>query len=104
MSEGKLLQYSTPEEILTDPADPFVQQLTGTSGKALKLMAMLPLTSGMEPVRAGLSATLPETLNLRDALSEMIWQGVDEASVRDSSDAPVGSISVRRLLELGKRA
>jgi osmoprotectant transport system ATP-binding protein len=36
MSEGRLLQYSTPEKILTEPADPFVQQLTGTSDRALK--------------------------------------------------------------------
>jgi len=104
MSEGRLLQCATPEKILTEPADAFVEQLTGTSDKALKLMAMLPLTTGMTPIKPGLAFGLPETLNLRDALSEMIWQGVDEAAVRDGSDAAVGSISMQRLLELGKRA
>jgi osmoprotectant transport system ATP-binding protein len=104
MSEGRLLQCATPEKILTEPADPFVEQLTGTSDKALKLMAMLPLKAGMSPAKAGLAFGLPETLNLRDALSEMIWQGIDEAAVRDGHDAPVGSISIQRLLELGKRA
>ncbi|MET0748477.1 MAG: ABC transporter ATP-binding protein [Rhizobium sp.] len=104
MSEGRLLQCATPEKILTAPADPFVEQLTGTSDKALKLMAMLPLKAGMGPPKADLGYNLSETLNLRDALSEMIWQGVDEAAVRDGGDAPVGSISVRRLIELGKRA
>lgn len=104
MSEGKLLQCASPETILTEPADSFVEQLTGTSDKALKLMAMLPLKAGMEPAKAGLGFDLPETLNLRDALSEMIWQGIDEASVRDENENPVGSISMQRLLQLGKRA
>jgi osmoprotectant transport system ATP-binding protein len=36
MRGGKLLQYSTPEKILTEPAHPFVQQLTGTTDRALK--------------------------------------------------------------------
>jgi osmoprotectant transport system ATP-binding protein len=104
MSEGKLLQCSTPEKILTEPADPFVQQLTGTSDRALKLMSLLPLKNSMQPVKAGLTYGLPETLNLRDTLAEMIWQGVDEATVEDKAKAPVGSISMERLLQLGKRS
>jgi len=104
MSAGKLLQCSTPEKILTEPADPFVQQLTGTSDRALKLMSLLPLKESMEPTKSGLTYALPQSLSLRDALAEMIWQGVDEAAVQDSDRAPVGSISMTRLLELGRKA
>ncbi|MCW1754511.1 ABC transporter ATP-binding protein [Rhizobium acaciae] len=104
MSEGRLLQCSTPEKILTDPADPFVQQLTGTSDRALKLMSLLPLKESMEPAKTGLAYALPQSLSLRDALAEMIWQGVDEAAVQDGEKAPVGSISMTRLLELGRKA
>ncbi|MBP2447596.1 ABC transporter ATP-binding protein [Rhizobium leguminosarum] len=104
MSEGRLLQCSTPEKILTEPADPFVQQLTGTSDRALKLMSLLPLKESMEPAKTGLAYTLPQSLSLRDALAEMIWQGVDEATVQDGEKAPVGSISMTRLLELGRKA
>ncbi|WHO73047.1 ABC transporter ATP-binding protein [Rhizobium sp. BT03] len=104
MSEGRLLQCSTPEKILTEPADPFVQQLTGTSDRALKLMSLLPLKESMEPAKSGLTYTLPQSLSLRDALAEMIWQGVDEAAVQDGEKAPVGSISMTRLLELGRKA
>ncbi|MBY5848924.1 ATP-binding cassette domain-containing protein [Rhizobium leguminosarum] len=104
MSEGRLLQCSTPEKILTEPADPFVQQLTGTSDRALKLMSMLPLKESMEPAKNGLAYALPQSLSLRDALAEMIWQGVDEAAVQDGEKAPVGSISMTRLLELGRKA
>jgi osmoprotectant transport system ATP-binding protein len=104
MSGGKLLQCSTPEKILTEPADPFVQQLTGTSDRALKLMSLLPLKDSMNPTKAGLPYSLPQSLSLRDALAEMIWQGVDEASVQDADKAPVGSISMMRLLELGRKA
>ncbi|MBY3367751.1 ABC transporter ATP-binding protein [Rhizobium laguerreae] len=104
MSEGRLLQCSTPEKILTEPADPFVQQLTGTSDRALKLMSLLPLKESLEPAKNGLAYALPQSLSLRDALAEMIWQGVDEAAVQDAQKAPVGSISMTRLLELGRKA
>ncbi|MBX5041036.1 ABC transporter ATP-binding protein [Rhizobium lentis] len=104
MSQGRLLQCSTPEKILTEPADPFVQQLTGTSDRALKLMSLLPLKESMAPAKGGLAYALPQSLSLRDALAEMIWQGVDEAAVQDGEKAPVGSISMRRLLELGRKA
>ncbi|PDT14692.1 amino acid ABC transporter ATP-binding protein [Rhizobium sp. J15] len=104
MSQGRLLQCSTPEKILTEPADPFVQHLTGTSDRALKLMSLLPLKESMEPAKSGLSYALPQSLSLRDALAEMIWQGVDEATVQDAEKAPVGSISMTRLLELGRKA
>ncbi|TAU81912.1 ABC transporter ATP-binding protein [Rhizobium leguminosarum] len=104
MSEGRLLQCSTPEKILTEPADPFVQQLTGTSDRALKLMSLLPLKESMAPAKTGLAYALPQSLSLRDALAEMIWQGVDEATVQDGEKAPVGSISMTRLLELGRKA
>ncbi|MBB4195633.1 osmoprotectant transport system ATP-binding protein [Rhizobium aethiopicum] len=104
MSQGRMLQCSTPEKILTEPADPFVQQLTGTSDRALKLMSLLPLKESMEPAKTGLAYALPQSLSLRDALAEMIWQGVDEAAVQDNAKAPVGSISMSRLLELGRKA
>ncbi|MBZ9793834.1 ABC transporter ATP-binding protein [Rhizobium sp. 3T7] len=104
MSAGKVLQCSTPEKILTEPADPFVQQLTGTSDRALKLMSLLPLKESMEPAKSGLAYALPQSLSLRDALAEMIWQGVDEAAVQDGDRAPIGSISMTRLLELGRKA
>jgi osmoprotectant transport system ATP-binding protein len=104
MSEGKLLQCSSPEKILTEPADPFVQQLTGTSGRALKLMSLTSLKGAMEPVQPGLNHALPETLNLRDALAEMIWQGVGEAAVQDANKVPIGSISLQHLLQLGRKA
>ena len=104
MSAGKLLQCSEPEKILTEPADPFVQQLTGTSDRALKLMSLLPLKESMQPLRPGLGYRLPQTLNLRDALAELIWQGADEATVEDESKVPVGSISIQHLIELGRKA
>ncbi|QFY62270.1 ABC transporter ATP-binding protein [Rhizobium grahamii] len=104
MRGGKLLQYSTPEKILTEPAHPFVQQLTGTTDRALKRMSLLSLTSSMAPAKVGLGHGLPQSLSLRDALAEMIWQGIDEAAVEDTAKEPVGSISMSQLLELGRKA
>jgi osmoprotectant transport system ATP-binding protein len=67
-------------------------------------MSLLPLKDSMNPTKTGLPYALPQSLSLRDALAEMIWQGVDEASVQDADKAPVGSISMTRLLELGRKA
>jgi osmoprotectant transport system ATP-binding protein len=72
--------------------------------RALKLMSLLPLKESMQPIKPGLTYGLSETLNLRDALAEMIWQGVDEVAVENTAKAPVGSISMERLLQLGKRS
>ncbi|MGO8572645.1 hypothetical protein ACC870_37175, partial [Rhizobium ruizarguesonis] len=56
MSEGRLLQCSTPENILTEPAYPFVQQLTGTSDLALKLMSLLPLKESHSVLNSRMSS------------------------------------------------
>jgi osmoprotectant transport system ATP-binding protein len=66
-------------------------------------MSLLPLTSNMAPAKAGLDHGLPQSLSLRDALAEMIWQGIDEAAVEDNAKEPVGSISMSQLLELGRK-
>ena len=66
-------------------------------------MSLLPLTSGMAPAKAGLDHGLPQSLSLRDALAEMIWQGIDEAAVENEKKAAIGSISMSHLLELGRK-
>jgi len=67
-------------------------------------MSLTPLKDSMQPAKPGLPYSLAQSLNLRDALAEMIWQGVDEAAVQDANKAPVGSISMNRLIELGRKA
>ena len=67
-------------------------------------MSLSPLKESMAPAKSGLGFTLPQSLSLRDALAEMIWQGADEATVTDSAKSPVGSISMAKLLKLGRKA
>jgi osmoprotectant transport system ATP-binding protein len=67
-------------------------------------MSLTPLKDSMEPAKPGLPYSLAQSLSLRDALAEMIWQGVDEAAVQNADKTAVGSISMERLIELGRKA
>lgn len=102
MNNGQLLQYGTPEEILITPADPFCVQLTGTSDRALKLLSLTSISEHMQPAKQGLSAQLSADRSLREALSEMTWQGVDELNAVDASGAVVGSLALRDVLARGQ--
>ncbi|WP_337267943.1 ABC transporter ATP-binding protein [Oryzifoliimicrobium ureilyticus] len=103
MSHGRLLQYDTPEAVISEPADRFVESLTGTGERALKKMALTALNQRMEPVKPGLASALPESLNLREALSELLWRGVDQAAVQNGKGDIVGSISLQALVSMGRQ-
>jgi len=72
---GRLVQHAPAAEILAHPADDFVAGFLG-SDRALKRLALIPVTEA--PHRPGSAAgpPLPEDATLRDALSEMVARGV----------------------------
>ena len=80
MSQGRLLQYDRPAELLTRPADPFVARMTGIADRAFRLLS-LP-TAG-EVATPGMPACvqIAAAATLRDALSELVWHGAEAASV-----------------------
>lgn len=102
MNNGQLLQYGTPEDILIRPADPFCVQLTGTSDRALKLLSLSNVAEHMKPAKDSANVTLSGERSLREALSEMAWQGVDELGVVDAKGALVGSLELRDVLAMGQ--
>lgn len=101
MNNGQLLQYGTPEDILIRPADPFCVQLTGTADRALKLLSLTQIGERMGAVKQGLPIQLSAERSLRDALSEMTWQGVSEMGVLDVQGKLVGSLALDDVLALG---
>jgi osmoprotectant transport system ATP-binding protein len=81
---GHLVQYGTPEEILTRPADDFVAQFVGRD-RALKRLSLarlgeldLEATNGLSP-----ALRLAASTSVRDALSEMLAAGGSDALVVD---------------------
>jgi len=101
MSRGRLLQYDRPAALLTQPADPFVSQLTGLADRAMRLLS---LTTAGQAAVPGTSTgpAIAASASLRDALSELVWRGADSASVIDASGAPSGKLTVAAILALGR--
>src|SRR5690606_34664058 len=49
MSEGKVLQYASPAEIIAHPADDFVEAMLGSGDKAFRLMTLSSVREVVEP-------------------------------------------------------
>jgi osmoprotectant transport system ATP-binding protein len=96
---GKLAQYGSPEEILTDPADDFVAQFVGAD-RALKRLGLSTLAdvkllapNGLRPGgnRVALKATV------RDALSQLMAAGGEPLTVVDDDEKVVGLATIEQL-------
>ncbi|MBO1041264.1 ABC transporter ATP-binding protein [Brucella pituitosa] len=75
MDKGKLLQYATPEEIITQPATEFVHALLGGgSDRVFRLLSLETVDGLIEPGQADGEAISSET-SLREALGASLWSG-----------------------------
>ncbi|PZO81935.1 MAG: glycine/betaine ABC transporter [Mesorhizobium amorphae] len=92
MRAGKIVQYDTPDAILSNPADAFVENFVGAD-RALKRLSLFTARSIMgapqpEPARAEIGADT----DLRDALAAMIAHDADRADVLEGG-ARVGTLT-----------
>jgi osmoprotectant transport system ATP-binding protein len=101
MSQGRLLQYDRPAQLLTHPADPFVSRMTGLTDRAMRLLS---LTTAGEVAGVGASAgpRVPAEATLREALSEMLWCGAQSAQIVDADGSPRGQLTVAAILAHGR--
>jgi osmoprotectant transport system ATP-binding protein len=104
MKTGKLVQYGTPLEIVTQPQDDFVQELVGTSNM-LRRLSLVDVQSVLD-ARAGWSseqslahlhldgsAVVHPNDDLRSALSTLLNSGADVLKVVDPQGRQVGEIN-----------
>jgi len=103
MDQARLLQYATPAELLTRPAEAFVEQLVGTAERPFRLLSLRTVREALESGHAE-GEPIPVTDSLRDALSRLIWAGRDALPVADKSGALVGRISVQGIVAHGRAA
>jgi osmoprotectant transport system ATP-binding protein len=96
---GRLAQYDTPEEILTNPADEFVAQFVGAD-RALKRLGLTTLAevellapngARRDSERVALSSTV------RDALSQLLAGGGRPLNVVDEHDRVAGIVTLELL-------
>lgn len=91
LKDGRLVQYGTPDEILSHPADDFVAEFVGTD-RALKRLNLVSVREVMQLGNAGAVSVPPET-SLKDALAMMLAHDVKALSVVDEGRA-VGAVSL----------
>jgi osmoprotectant transport system ATP-binding protein len=98
MRAGKIVQYDTPETILSRPADAFVENFVGAD-RALKRLTLFTvekvMTSGA--TEAGLPTVAAGT-DLRDALSAIVAGKADAAVVVDAQGDGIGKVTREAIL------
>jgi osmoprotectant transport system ATP-binding protein len=99
---GRLAQYDTPDAILANPADPFVEQFIGED-RALRRLALrrvgdvaLDMSRGQSPGHVQIS----EQTTVRNALSLMVGSGSDEVLVIGDDGAVRGVLALAHIEEL----
>ena len=103
MDQARLLQYATPAELLTRPAEAFVERLVGTAERPFRLLSLVRVQDAIEP---GAAEGEPVALSasLHDALSRLIWLGQEALPVADGTGTVLGRISVKGILRRGRPA
>ncbi|WP_230530463.1 ABC transporter ATP-binding protein [Microvirga roseola] len=101
MDQARLLQYATPTELLTRPAEDFVERLVGTVERPFRLLSLTGVQAALEPGGAeGEPIALSD--NLQNALSQLVWSGRESLPVADPNGVIVGRISVGGILAHGR--
>jgi osmoprotectant transport system ATP-binding protein len=96
---GKLAQYDTPAEILTNPADEFVAEFVGAD-RALKRLGLSTLADIELPPLDGVSVgdgAVDLTTTVRDALSQLLASGGSPLKVVDSDGHAAGVVTLELL-------
>ncbi|MEK1886847.1 MAG: ABC transporter ATP-binding protein, partial [Phyllobacterium sp.] len=93
MKSGRIVQYDTPETVLSHPADGFVENFVGID-RAIKRLSLFTVTDAMNGAtpRPGTGKIAP-TSNLRDALALMVAANSDELAVVDATGTVQGQLT-----------
>lgn len=97
MRAGRFEQLAPPVEIVKAPATAFVAEMVGAEGRALLLLSLMPLgpllrRSDTKPDSAPGAFVISDSASLSEALSQMLWSGVDQLVVTDAANRPQGVI------------
>lgn len=93
MSEGKVIQYDTPQNILRSPANEFVEELIGED----RLLQAKPDTTRVGEVMLNKAITITPEKSLQEAIKLMREKRVDTLLVTDNSNVLKGFIDVETL-------
>ncbi|GEM46750.1 ABC transporter ATP-binding protein [Deinococcus cellulosilyticus] len=98
MNEGRLEQFGTPDELIHQPASPFVRRFMGEDA-VLTQLAGISLAELVKPGHLEGAPVLSSSDHARLALSVMLRDGVDAVAVQDHSGV-LGVVHYSDLLHL----
>ena len=92
MKSGKIVQYDTPDTVLSHPADAFVENFVGID-RAIKRLSLFTVNDAMnsEVPREDAAKVAPNS-NLRDALALMVAANTDVLAVVDGGGVVKGQL------------
>jgi osmoprotectant transport system ATP-binding protein len=102
MRDGNVLQYASPLEVLTKPADDFVSELLNTDD-VLRELGVVYIKSVMSPASTRQGPPIIQNRSLREALSMMLATRSERLTVIDDRDDVVGTISMSDVERLSAR-
>ena len=93
MKSGKIVQYDTPDIVLSHPADAFVENFVGIDRALIRLslFTVSDAMSGEPPLDT--TRPIPAACNLRDALALMVAANSDVLAVVDESGTCRGRLT-----------
>lgn len=97
MDKGRMLQHSTPKDLLFNPASDFVEELVGTGAKAYRLLSLKKLKDVVEAGTAD-GPPLSMELSLKEALSDLLWYKCSELPVMDLDGRIIGRVLLSSIL------
>jgi osmoprotectant transport system ATP-binding protein len=96
MDQGAIVQYDTPFNVLTKPANPFVSHLLGADD-TVRQLSLLSVSSIMTPHNANLDApTVHQKDSLRHALSLMLKTGAPRLAVVENG-VTIGMVTLEQI-------
>ncbi len=93
MSEGKVVQFDTPENILRQPANQFVEELLGED----RLLQAKPDTTRVNEVMLNTAITITTEKSLQEALRLMREKRVDTLLVTDNQNVLKGFVDIEAI-------
>lgn len=104
MRSGRIVQYGSPYDLLTHPADEFVAALLDTDD-IFRQLSLISVTQLMAPPNGNPSGiTVGDDQDVRTALSRLLGSGAQELQVVDEAGKPVGQLTLRAILSRASEA
>ncbi len=94
LDQGKIVQVSTPLELLAKPANDFVIDFVGRGDVGIKLLSLQQASDYARAEPGGAGLALPHNATLREAVSFMSAHHVAQVNLVDGQANPAGVLHV----------